>query len=207
MEPRAGSRAHPVAGCVAEARVGAGCRYVPPRPAPTGTLPRPIGARGRAPVSVRGKVPSRVDGRDHPNDLSRTRVRRSEGSAKLLRRRIVLRNRGGATIAHRPTVHDDDADGERSCVGGASTRLSRLSFSALGALPAESSARLRAPYRVGILLALVAFVVADLAALGALAWLLGVDLFWIVVGASVASFALLLVVAGATTWLMLRARG
>lgn len=77
----------------------------------------------------------------------------------------------------------------------------------LSALPVDTSARVRAPYRKAILAALGAFVVADLSSIGALAWLLGVDLFWVVVGAAVMSLASLLAVAVYTTTLLLRAKG
>ena len=80
-------------------------------------------------------------------------------------------------------------------------------FSALAILPAEASARVRTPYRRAITGALLAFTVADAAALGALGWLLGIDFFWVVVGAAVLSFVLLLGVAAMSTWLLLRARG
>ena len=58
-----------------------------------------------------------------------------------------------------------------------------------------------------IITILAAFVVADLAALGALGWLVGVDVFWFVVGAAVVSLALLLVVVGMSTKLLLRQMG
>ena len=80
-------------------------------------------------------------------------------------------------------------------------------FSALAMLPAETSARARAPYRKVILMALAAFVVADLAALGALGWLVGVDFFWVVVGVATASLVSLLAVVGISTRLLLRALG
>ena len=66
------------------------------------------------------------------------------------------------------------------------------------------SPNVKRPYKQGVLLALTAFCIADLAAAGSLLWLLGVDLFWIVVAISFLSLALLFVVSVSATLLLLR---
>jgi len=77
-------------------------------------------------------------------------------------------------------------------------------LSALSAIGNQGSAAVKRPYRQAVLAALAVFIVADVTALGALGWLLGVDLFWVVVGASVLSLVTLLAMAIWTTMLLMR---
>jgi|GEM_PF-6643740 len=93
--------------------------------------------------------------------------------------------------------------GSTTAVAGLLLVFQGYLFSVYSGFPSDTPAKVKRPYKIGVLSIVVVLAVTLLVALGAVMWLLGVNLFWVTVGGFLLVLALLLVVSVAATVLIL----